>query len=80
MTMTEEEKIQSLKKLVDQTAEEIQSGDLTEQKARELAAKTREEAESLIPEDMDKYDMIYGARFERLIDQFIKAKTKEEEE
>ncbi|MBD3218582.1 MAG: hypothetical protein GF310_09925 [candidate division Zixibacteria bacterium] len=80
MTMTEEEKIQSLKKLVDQTAEEIQSGDLTEAKARELAAKTREEAETLIPEDMDKYDMIYGARFERLIDQFIKAKTKEEEE
>lgn len=74
MAMTEEEKIQSLRKLADRTAEDIQSGDLTEEKARELIAKTREEAEALIPEDMDKYDMIYGARFERLIDQFIKAR------
>ncbi|HDS00916.1 MAG TPA: hypothetical protein ENO22_12125 [candidate division Zixibacteria bacterium] len=74
MTMTEEEKIENLRKLVDRTAEDIQSGDLTEEKARELIAKTREEAEDLIPDDMEKYDMIYGARFERLIDQFIKAK------
>jgi len=72
--MTEEEKIENLRKLVDRTAEDIQSGDLTEEKARELIAKTREEAEDLIPDDMEKYDMIYGARFERLIDQFIKAK------
>ena len=71
--MTEEEKIKALKKLVDQTAKDIQSGDLSEEKARELVANTRMEAEKLIPDDMDKYDMIYGARFERLIDQFIKA-------
>ena len=71
--MTEEEKVQALKKLVDQTSEDIQSGDLSEEKARELIANTRNEAEKLIPEDMDKYDLIYGARFERLIEQFIKA-------
>jgi hypothetical protein len=73
--MTEEEKVQALKKLVDQTSEDIQSGDLSEEKARELIANTRNEAEKLIPEDMDKYDLIYGARFERLIEQFIKAAT-----
>jgi hypothetical protein len=71
--MTEEEKVQALKKLVDQTSEDIQSGDLSEEKARELIANTRVEAEKLIPGDMDKYDLIYGARFERLIEQFIKA-------
>ena len=71
--MSEEENIKILKKLVDQTAEDIQSGDLSEEKARELVANIRAEAEKLIPDDMDKYDMIYGARFERLIDQFIKA-------
>jgi len=71
--MTEEEKVQALKKLVDQTSEDIQSGDLSEEKARELIANTRNEAEKLIPKDMDKYDLIYGARFERLIEQFIKA-------
>ena len=74
--MTEEEKIQALKKLVDQTSEDIRSGDLSEEKARELIADTRKEAEKLIPGDMDKYDMIYGARLERLFEQFIKAAAK----
>lgn len=74
MTMSEDEKIKNLKALVDRTAEDLQSGDLGEEKARELIAETRKEAEKLIPDDMDKYDMIYGARFERLLDQFIKAR------
>ena len=74
MTMSEDEKIKNLKALVDRTAEDIQSGDLSEEKARELIAETRKEAEKLIPDDMDKYDMIYGARFERLLDQFIKVR------
>ncbi|MBD3382705.1 MAG: hypothetical protein GF404_10985 [candidate division Zixibacteria bacterium] len=74
MENTEADKIAELKKLVDRTAEDIESGDLSEEKARELIAQTRDEAEKLIPEDMDKYDMIYGNRFERLVEQFIKAK------
>jgi hypothetical protein len=74
MTMSEDEKIKNLKTLVDRTAEDIQSGDLSEEKARELISETRHEAEKLIPDDMDKYDMIYGARFERLLDQFVKAR------
>lgn len=74
MTMTEEEKITTLKKLVDRTCEDIESGDLTEEKARQAVAETRKEAEQLIPDDMDKYDMIYGARFERLIEQYVKVK------
>jgi len=74
MTMSEDEKIKNLKALVDRTAEDIQSGDLSEEKARELIAETRKEAEKLIPDDMDKYDMIYGARFERLLDQFVKVR------
>jgi hypothetical protein len=74
MTMSEDEKIKNLKALVDRTAEDLQSGDLSEEKARELIAETRKEAEKLIPDDMDKYDMIYGARFERLLDQFIKVR------
>ena len=73
MTMTEEEKITTLKKLVDRTCEDIESGDLTEEKARQLVVDTRREAEQLIPDDMDKYDLIYGARFERLIEQYIKS-------
>lgn len=74
MTMTQEEKVHTIQKLVDQTSEDIESGTLTEEKATELMATTRTEAENLIPEDMDKYDLIYTTRFERLIDQFIKSK------
>ncbi len=77
MTMTEEEKIKKLRELVDRTAEDIESGDLSEEKVRELIEKTRREAEEFIPEDMDKYDMIYGARFERLLNQFVKAKEEQ---
>jgi len=73
MTMTEDEKINTLKKLVDRTCEDIENGDLTEEKARQVMADTRREAEQFIPDDMDKYDMIYGARFERLIEQYIKS-------
>lgn len=72
--MTEEEKINNLKALVDRTSEDLQSGDLSPEKARELIEETRKEAEKLIPDDMDKYDMIYGARFERLLDQFVNAR------
>lgn len=74
MTMSEDEKIKNLKALVDRTSEDLQSGDLSVEKARELIEETHKEAEKLIPDDMDKYDMIYGARFERLLDQFVKAR------
>jgi hypothetical protein len=74
MTMTEDEKITALKNLVDRTCQDIESGDLTEEKARQVITDTRAEAEKLIPDDMDKYDLIYGARFERLMDQYIKVK------
>lgn len=78
MEKTEADKIAELKQIVDRTAEDIQSGDLNEEKARELMTQTRKEAEKLIPDDMDKYDLIYSSRFERLIDQFIKQKQEQE--
>jgi len=74
MTMTEEEKIKTLQNLVDRTCQDIECGDLTEEKARQVITDTRVEAEKLIPEDMDKYDLIYSARFERLLEQYIQAK------
>jgi len=72
METTEEQKIKNLKELVDKTCKEIESGDLSEETAKELIVETRVKAEGLIPDDMDKFDMIYGARFERLIDQYIR--------
>ena len=77
MDMTEEQKIKALKELVDKTCGQIENGDLSEPEAKELINKTRQEAEQLIPDDMDKFDMIYAARFERLVDQFIRTKQTE---
>ena len=67
----EHERIAALKALVDDTANKITSGELEIDEANKLIEDTREKASKLIPEDMDKFDMIYGARFQRLIDQFM---------
>jgi hypothetical protein len=74
MEISENEKIKSLRELVDRTAEEIRSGDLSEDKCRQLMAETRQKAAQIVPEDMDKYDLIYASRFERLIEQFVKSR------
>jgi hypothetical protein len=66
--------IKKLRDLVDDTADKIVNGELSAAEAEALVRNTREKAELLIPEDMDKYDLIYQTRFERLIDQFIKQK------
>ena len=67
-----EEKIKQLRDLVDSTTDKIVQGDLTLPEAEELLSRTREQAQMLIADDMDKYDLIYESRFRRLIDQFIK--------
>jgi polyhydroxyalkanoate synthesis regulator phasin len=71
--MTEQhDSIKKLRDLVDETADKIVSGDLSLEEAEELVKETRQKAEMLIADDMDKYDLIYESRFRRLIDQFIK--------
>ncbi len=39
-----------------------------------MAASLRFQAKLLFPDRMDTYDRIYGARFQRLITQFLAAK------
>lgn len=71
--MTEQhDSIKKLRDLVDATADRIVRGDLSVEEAEELIKETRQKAEMLIADDMDKYDLIYESRFRRLIDQFIK--------
>ena len=69
-----EEKLKRLKKIVDQACEKIKSGKLTLGEAKKEAALVRLKAKSLIPEDMEKFDLIYGSRFKRLIQQFMEKK------
>lgn len=53
---------------------ELKKGDLTLGEAKKEAALVRLKAESLIPDQMDKFDLIYGSRLKRLIQQFVERK------
>ena len=69
--MEETEKIARLKKLVDFVSEQLASGVIPKSTALKLVEATREKAERIVPENMELYDLIYGNRFKRLIEQFI---------
>jgi hypothetical protein len=70
--------IKKVQKLVDEACEKIRSGKLTLGEARKEAALVRLKAEKLIPFEMDKFDLIYAPRFNRLIDQFLMPKLKDD--
>ncbi len=72
-----EEGVKKLQKLVDEVCEKIKSGKLTLGEAKKEAALVRLKAEKLIPFEMDKFDLIYMARFKRLIEQFLSQKRKD---
>ena len=60
-----------LKRLVDRTSEQLQWGNLTVWEACERIRQTRAQAEALIPDQMELYQRIYGARIQRLLEQFV---------
>jgi hypothetical protein len=74
----EHERIAALRALVDGTADRITGGELDIDEAGKLVEETRLKAEELVPDDMDKFDLIYGARFKRLIKQYITSKEASE--
>jgi len=59
-----------LKAHVDRACARIVSGCLSRQEAMELSVQTMKEVESLIGDDRDLFERIYGARMRRLIEQF----------
>jgi len=66
----EDRTLRTLQSLVDCAGRRIVAGNLTRLQAERLAAETREAASHLIPDQMDIYDLIYGSRFRRWMDQF----------
>ncbi len=60
-----------VREIADDVSRRIREGLVSEPEARELAASLRFQAELLLPERMEAFDRIYGARFERLIRQFL---------
>jgi hypothetical protein len=72
----ESQRSAAIREIVDDVAGRIESGLLGETEARRLAGDVRFQMGLIIPDRMDQYDMIYGARFERLIRQFIPGDTR----
>ena len=60
-----------LKTVVDRTSKRLQWDNLTLWEALELINQTRVQAEKLIPDQMDLYQLIYASRFRRLFEQFV---------
>ena len=68
---SEDRLLAELKRLVDRTSEKLQWGNLTVWEACERIRQTRAQAEVLIPDQMELYQRIYEARFQRLLEQFV---------
>ena len=60
-----------VREIADDVSRRIREGLVAEPEARELAAGLRFQAGLLMPGRLEAFDRIYGARFERLIRQFI---------
>ena len=68
--VSEEQRLAAIRLFVDHACERIRAGELDAAAARELAADVRFHVSLLIPDQMGTYDLIYGSRFARLIEQF----------
>lgn len=66
----EDRKLRTLQRLVDSAGRLIVTGTLPKSEAEKLAARTREAAQNIIPDQMELYDRIYGSRFRYWIDHF----------
>lgn len=73
--LKEELKLGVLKSMVDKVCLDIVNGKLDKEDAERMSSRVREKARLLIPDMMDTYDLIYGSRFKRLMEQFILAKN-----
>jgi len=76
--LDQDERIKKLQQMVDDVCERIKNGKLTLGEAKKESALVRLKAEKLIPFDMDKFDLIYGSRLKRMIEQFLLSKLKDD--
>jgi hypothetical protein len=65
----EDRRIQELRDLVDQTATVIRQGSLSYDESRRLIDETREKVVELFPDKGYLFDLIYRARFYRILDE-----------
>lgn len=69
--ISEDTLLKQLRRLADRTSEKLQWDNLTLDEALDLIQRTRVQAEQLIPDQMELYQLIYDSRFRRLLEQFV---------
>lgn len=66
----DQETVERLREIVDPVCQVLVEGRLSQAEARAAIERARLEAALVIPDQLDRYDLIYGSRFERLLEQF----------
>jgi len=66
----EEERLFRIKTIVDSLCDRIRFGGLSREEAERSVCSVRAEVEHIAPDKMAVYDLIYAARFRRLMGQF----------
>jgi hypothetical protein len=75
--LDDNKRLKKLQQMTDEVCEKIKSGKLTLGEAKKEAALVRLKAERLIPFEMEKFDLIYTSRLNRMIEQYLLPKLKD---
>lgn len=70
--MDHNNRVQVLKQIVDEAAVRLMVGGLSVDEAEGMLRRVRNQAQLLLPEQMETFDLIYQSRLRRLIDQFVR--------
>ena len=71
-TLDHDNRVKILKQIVDEASVRLVVGGLSIDEAERILQRVRNQAELLLPEQMETFDLIYQSRLRRLIDQFIR--------
>lgn len=71
--MDHETRVRVLKQIVDEAVLRLMIGGVAPSEAQAIAERVRNQARLLIPSQMHTYDLIYGNRLRRVIEQFVQS-------
>lgn len=69
--MDHETRVRVLKQIVDEAVVILTTGGMTLPEAERIVQRVRNQAQLLLPEQMQTYDLIYESRLQRIIEQFV---------
>jgi hypothetical protein len=72
--MDHETRARVLKQIVDETVLMLAAGDVALPEAERIVQRVRNQAQLLLPDKMQTFDLVYQSRLQRVIDQFIRPK------